>query len=97
MFFLKKNWQVLSQKKKKKNGRLFGIIVEFEKTKDCWKEMIKAKKRPLESKSLLDKKQCCMAQENVTVGIMLSLAKKKKKKKRLESRGKCDSWNQSIS
>ena len=55
MFFLKKNWQVLSQKKKK-IGRLFGIIVEFEKTKDCWKEMIKAKERPLESKSLLDKK-----------------------------------------
>ena len=87
MFFLKK---------KKKNGRLFGIIVEFEKTKDCWKEMIKAKKRPLESKSLLDKKQCCMAQENVTVGIMLSLAKKKKKKTGWKL-GKCDSWNQSIS
>ena len=57
-------WHVLSKKKlacsfskkKKKKGRLFGIIVEFEKTKDCWKEMIKAKKRPLESKSLLDKK-----------------------------------------
>ena len=57
-------WHVLSKKKigrfflkkKKKIGRLFGIVVEFEKTKDCWKEMIKAKKRPLESKSLLDKK-----------------------------------------
>ena len=42
--------------KKKKNGRLFGIVVEFEKTKDCWKEMIKAKERPLESTSLLEKK-----------------------------------------
>ena len=40
--------------------------------------MIKAKERPLESKSLLDKKQCCIAQENVTVGIMLNLEKKKK-------------------
>ena len=42
--------------KKKKIGRLFGIVVEFEKTKDCWKEMIKAKERPLESTSLLEKK-----------------------------------------
>ena len=55
-------WHVLSKKKlqvlskKKKIGRLFGIVVEFEKTKDYWKEMIKAKERPLESTSLLEKK-----------------------------------------
>ena len=31
------------KQKKKKIGRLFGIVVEFEKKNDCWKEMIKAK------------------------------------------------------
>ena len=52
-------WQVLSKKKK---GRLFGIVVEFEKEKkNCWKEMIKAKERNVTtgikiSKSLLEKK-----------------------------------------
>ena len=52
-------WQVLSKKKK---GRLFGIVVEFEKEKKkCWKEMIKAKERNVTtgikiSKSLLEKK-----------------------------------------
>ena len=49
-------------KKKKKNGRLFGIVVKFEKKKKiCWKEMIKAKERNVTtgikiSKSLLEKK-----------------------------------------
>ena len=52
-------WQVLS-KKKKKNGKLFGIVIEFEKKKNCWKEMIKAKERNVTtgikiSKSLLEK------------------------------------------
>ena len=37
-FFLKKK-----KKEKKKKSRLFRIVVEFEKKKDCWKEMIKAK------------------------------------------------------
>ena len=69
---------------------LFGIVVEFEKTKDCWKEMIKAKERPLESTSLLEKKQCCIAQENVIVGECKS---RKKKKKMFESPGKCYRWN----
>ena len=102
MFFLKKICKFF--KKKKKIGRLFGIVVEFEKNKRLLEINDKGQGKAIGINITVGKKWCCIAHEKCDCWRMQDWKKKNKvqkrwrmqvwkKKTKVKSLGKCYHWN----